>query len=357
MRCPKFGKEQEAVERRLAMFHTRPLENIDPSAPSWIKSNAMNCLTYLVNLINSNLDVLDEDDLSYTLPKDVRCANTMLMDKIDEKKLDAIQKCVVDKDKSVELAQPLTGYDIFRIEQPCDDDQSKQPDVDNESDVDMSKSITLKTNDKVDSDALIGFISSSTEQDSDIEPPRKRARHRWIGSPVPTEEPETATIKDLLNSLVERVSDLQNGDVMASPSTSEKANNMGTTLNVVESPVKRKDFIKSCKRFKIEDVNQLEYWQCVKHYLFNNLGFKRLHDPVAHSLFRTNEKYVASLKSPRPPTIANPFEDAAFLVLSKPRMSFDFPGFFRRYPSCMRKIKEIRDELNIRITTPNTQKF
>lgn len=118
---PKFGKEQEAVERRLAMFHTRPLENIDPSAPSWIKSNAMNCLTYLVNLINSNLDVLDEDDLSYTLPKDVRCANTMLMDKIDEKKLDAIQKCVVDKDKSVELAQPLTGYDIFRIEQPCDD--------------------------------------------------------------------------------------------------------------------------------------------------------------------------------------------------------------------------------------------
>ncbi|XP_066932804.1 uncharacterized protein [Clytia hemisphaerica] len=147
----------------------------------------------------------------------------MLMDKIDEKKLDAIQKCVVDKDKSI-----------------------KQPDVDNESDVDMSKSITLKTNDKVDSDALIGFISSSTEQDSDIEPPRKRARHRWIGSPVPTEEPETATIKDLLDSLVERVSDLQNGDVMASPSTSEKANNMGTTLNVVESPIKRKDFIKSC---------------------------------------------------------------------------------------------------------------
>ena len=88
------------------MFNTRPLENIDQSAPSLIKSYAMNCLTYLINLINENLDVLDPNDLPYTLSNDVRCKTTILKDKIDEKKLDDIQKCVVDKYHSVEFAKP-----------------------------------------------------------------------------------------------------------------------------------------------------------------------------------------------------------------------------------------------------------
>ena len=115
--------------------------------------------------------------------------------------------------------------------------------------------------------------------------------------------------------------------------------------SVIESPIKSKDLMKSHKLFTIEQINNPEYWQIVKVYIHNQLGYRKLNGPVAHSLCRIRDRFRASINSPRPPTIALPKEDAAFLVLNKPRKDFDFTGFFNKYPSCVGKIKEIRQKM------------
>lgn len=123
-------------------------------------------------------------------------------------------------------------------------------------------------------------------------------------------------------------------------------------FSVVESPIKQ-DELKSPRRFKIEEVNLVEYWRLVRKFLFKKLGYKKLNGPVACSIFQIHDKYVKSLTTPRPPTVAKPRDDAAFLVLNKPRATFDTRAFYKRYPSCIEQVKAIREKIDIRISTPS----
>ena len=122
-------------------------------------------------------------------------------------------------------------------------------------------------------------------------------------------------------------------------------------FSVVESPVKDKTIIKSPRRFKVDDVNTPEYWQAVRAYLHYDLKFKNLNGPVAHSLFRLFEKHEAAMKSPRPPTTADPKLDASFMVINKRRSNFDLCGFLRKYPSCVQIVKRIREKIDVRYSS------
>ena len=52
---PDFGAEQENVIRRLAVYHTNSLPEVTLGADKWIHDNAMACVAWIVNEINSNL--------------------------------------------------------------------------------------------------------------------------------------------------------------------------------------------------------------------------------------------------------------------------------------------------------------
>ena len=69
-----FGPEQENIERRLAVFETKALVKTNPEAPDWMRSNAMDCLTWAINEINSHIDLLDPEERFYELPREVSAA-------------------------------------------------------------------------------------------------------------------------------------------------------------------------------------------------------------------------------------------------------------------------------------------
>lgn len=62
---PEFGIEQENVETRIRRFRTKSLEVKSPEAPDWIKDNAMQCLHWIINEINRNIDLLPRDSRFY----------------------------------------------------------------------------------------------------------------------------------------------------------------------------------------------------------------------------------------------------------------------------------------------------
>ncbi|XP_066918164.1 uncharacterized protein [Clytia hemisphaerica] len=344
---PKFDTQcdQESVERRLAIFETRALSTLDPAAPGWIKDNAMNCLTYIMNLVNNNIEMIDKDDLSYTLPVNVKCESTVLKENLDQKQLEGIQTCLIDQDKSVGLAEsPIDGLEIFHLEEFDVDKQSETCGSQQLDDVDLVTTKRPMKDDQFDTESLIGFIST-TDVDSDIEPPKKRARKNWFNSP------QRETDKDAVESVVEYlVRNVSSKDVNGSSTLKTQTNTM-PTQDAVESPIKDKTFIKSPRRFKVEDINKPEYWRMVRSYLHHNLKFKTLNGPVAHSLFRLFEKFEGALKSPRPPTMADPKLDASFLVINKQRPNFNVSGFLKKYPSCVNTIKDIRGKIGVRYSS------
>ena len=122
-------------------------------------------------------------------------------------------------------------------------------------------------------------------------------------------------------------------------------------FSVNESPVKEKDLIKYTQRFQLEDINGAQYWQLVRTYLVYNLGFKKLNDAVAFSLFQTYDNFKASINSPRPPTTADPKIDASLIVINKLRPNFDLDGFLKKYPSIVETIKQIRKKIGVSYTS------
>ena len=67
---PDFGDDQQHIEKRIAVFHTTSLLDKVPDAPKWIEENAMSCLVYILNEINSNVQVLPENERFYERPYD-----------------------------------------------------------------------------------------------------------------------------------------------------------------------------------------------------------------------------------------------------------------------------------------------
>ncbi|XP_066911609.1 uncharacterized protein [Clytia hemisphaerica] len=322
---PKFPKkDRKSVLRRIADVNTRELEVLCPEAPEWIRKNAMHCLKYLIDMINNNLDVIDQSELSYTLPQNVRCESTILEDEVEKEELDRIRDCVVEADDSVPLVDSSTKeLEVFRVDEDVDEVlESDSTSMSRTSDIEQPNH--LFESDALNIDELLGIISSTEAELSDIEPPKKRSRTLFL----PSDDEDDTTIRELLNDLIDHVSAENTFSIDERRIVS--TNNRTESNDVVESPIKQ-DELKSPRRFKIEEVNLVEYWRLVRKFLFKKLGYKKLNGPVACSIFQIHDKYVKSLTTPRPPTVAKPRDDAAFLVLNKPRATFDTRAFYKRY--------------------------
>ena len=69
---PNFGAEQENVERRLAIYHTKSLQEKHPEAPQWMEENAMECVVWIANLLNRNENLIPEEERFYELESHVQ---------------------------------------------------------------------------------------------------------------------------------------------------------------------------------------------------------------------------------------------------------------------------------------------
>ena len=101
---PRFEGEQENVERRLAIFHTRALTQKNMDAPQWMRENAMECIVWMLNVINSNLHHLTEEERFYELPHNVK-SNARIKSRVS---IDEILKIKRFELSSVTIAPSLT---------------------------------------------------------------------------------------------------------------------------------------------------------------------------------------------------------------------------------------------------------
>ena len=62
---PKFGSEDENVNRRVEVFETKALSLTLSNVNGWLCSNCMDCIIWLANEINRLLQYLDEEDRWY----------------------------------------------------------------------------------------------------------------------------------------------------------------------------------------------------------------------------------------------------------------------------------------------------
>ena len=62
---PNFGEEDENVKRRIAIYKTASLPVTLPGVDRWMFDYAMDCVAWLVNQINANINIVDEDELWY----------------------------------------------------------------------------------------------------------------------------------------------------------------------------------------------------------------------------------------------------------------------------------------------------
>ena len=89
-KLPNFDVEQENVERRLAIYHTRTMSHSDKRAPAWMRNNAMNCIIWMANVINCNTDLLEQEERFYELPYNVK-ANARTKNRMDITDIQKIQ--------------------------------------------------------------------------------------------------------------------------------------------------------------------------------------------------------------------------------------------------------------------------
>ena len=64
-KLPSFGDETENVNKRLSVFHTKAIAQPVMEAPRWIEKHAMDCLVWMINLINRNKKMLYQNERFY----------------------------------------------------------------------------------------------------------------------------------------------------------------------------------------------------------------------------------------------------------------------------------------------------
>ena len=65
---PDFGVEQSNVDCLISMFHTTELPEPKCKAPQWIKDNPMECLIWMTNEINRNINYVPQQERFYEKP-------------------------------------------------------------------------------------------------------------------------------------------------------------------------------------------------------------------------------------------------------------------------------------------------
>ena len=95
---PDFGEERVNIERRLAIYQSRTLASTSSEAPEWMRKNAMSCLVWTINQINSHADLLDPEERFYELPFNVS-ASAFVVENVPAEEIEKIKSAsIVDLD-------------------------------------------------------------------------------------------------------------------------------------------------------------------------------------------------------------------------------------------------------------------
>ena len=89
---PDFGEERVNIERRLAIYQSRTLTSTSSEAPEWMRKNAMSCLVWTINQINSHADLLDPEEQFYELPFNV---STFVVENVPAEEIEKIKSASI----------------------------------------------------------------------------------------------------------------------------------------------------------------------------------------------------------------------------------------------------------------------
>lgn len=89
-KLPDYGTEQLNIERRLYICETTQLREKTPEAPRWIKENAMRCIVWIANVINSNLNEIEPEERFYELDTNIK-GKAIVRCSVTSKEIDAMK--------------------------------------------------------------------------------------------------------------------------------------------------------------------------------------------------------------------------------------------------------------------------
>ena len=65
MNFPYFGNDEENVQRRIRVFKTISLESCLTNVDRWIRDNPMDCIVWIAQEIEENIELVDVDERWY----------------------------------------------------------------------------------------------------------------------------------------------------------------------------------------------------------------------------------------------------------------------------------------------------
>ena len=113
---PDFKEEQGNIERRLAIYQTKSLTEKNVEAPEWMQRNAFQCLIWIINEINRNINLVNEDERFYEKNYNEMQPRVNLL---------AIPKNELEKLMAVSVAD-LSQFSVERTNQTNDRDFEKE---------------------------------------------------------------------------------------------------------------------------------------------------------------------------------------------------------------------------------------
>ena len=145
---PDFGEDQQHIDKRISVFRTKSLVHKIPDAPKWIEENPMKCLVYIINEINSNVQLLPENERFYEKRFDecTKAYGTTVMPREDLEKLKNFDfPCIDMQDYALEVEKGLnTTFTDIPIEESHLNDHDNG-DLAGPSGINVRRSLTVET--------------------------------------------------------------------------------------------------------------------------------------------------------------------------------------------------------------------
>ena len=96
---PDFGDDQQNVNCRLATFRTTSLAQKHLEAPQWMQDHAMECVVWMANHINSNVNELPKEERFYEMEwdKTVICSRRIEVPEQELEKMKAVTPSCLNK--------------------------------------------------------------------------------------------------------------------------------------------------------------------------------------------------------------------------------------------------------------------
>jgi len=302
---PDFGPEQQNVMNRLALFQTIALAEMDPNAPKWIRDNAMQCLVWIANQINTFVNLLPLEERFYEKHADEH-VHIIDNDVLPAEELQALRN-VSDGSNSVQDAFVMPPFPIRFNPPPPPSSPPTIPETPANSQP---------------SPSLFPSGSSQVAGPSNYRPPVKPAVKENVAN---TDESEPLLWLERLKRV----------DCMNVPAQE---------CNPAESDCDEFD-IGLPKRLTNDDINTKAYFREVKRLINNylDIGVIALKTQAHWKMFILKRSY----KKGKAYKLPDPLYDAWMCVTGEKRDVFKAKEFVTQYPSIKLYLKEIRKLCNI----------